>query len=343
MKKLSEYDQSAVKQAQTAFGAILGLYNERDNAALKGMPPSGLLYHYTTAEGLKGIIENNELWATSAYFLNDPTEITYGYNRLREVLDKWLANARVAGERDSLRFILVTALRETFGKDLLEKKLPIYLACFCEEDNLLSQWRAYGQSGGYSVGFRVPTVKTVSLGQGFRPEPNTYTSTWAKVEYNKIEQVRRCDAALGRILDALDPGTGEAIRKISEHPFYGYAALLTATQEVLLEEIVRFKNEAFNVEKEWRIIVRRREFLKQAIDDGGKEPMKVYFRTSNGMVVPYVKLIPTDKPPKTLPIQRIRTGPTLDKETAKMAITLMLEKRAYAPVPVDGSDILVRL
>jgi hypothetical protein len=37
-----------------------------------------------------------------------------------------------------------------FGEDLLNRKMirPIYLAYFCEDDNLLSQWKTYGQSGG---------------------------------------------------------------------------------------------------------------------------------------------------------------------------------------------------
>lgn len=344
MKKLSEYDQPAVKTAQAAFNAILQLDQQRDMAALAQMPPKGLLYHYTTVEGLQGILEKNDLWATSAYFLNDPAEIIYGYDRLREVLDKWLANASSVGEKDSLRVTLVSELRKAFGEVLLEKKIihPIYLACFCEHDNLLSQWRAYGQSGGYSIGFRVPTLETVSLGPGFRPEPNTYTATWARVEYNRDEQIKQCNAVLDPILALLDSETGEAIRKISDHPLFGYAAFYRVMQEILLEEIVRFKNEAFNVEKEWRIIVRRRELKKQTIDDAGKTAVPLYFRALKGMLVPYVKLIPTDPPYKTLPIQSIRTGPTLDKETSKMAITLMLEKTGYPRVRVDGADISVR-
>ncbi len=34
----------------------------------------GTIYHYTTAEGLRGIIENYELWLTNASFVNDREE-----------------------------------------------------------------------------------------------------------------------------------------------------------------------------------------------------------------------------------------------------------------------------
>jgi len=38
-------------------------------------PP--MLYHYTTAAGLIGIVGSQRLWATNARFLNDPSEIRY--------------------------------------------------------------------------------------------------------------------------------------------------------------------------------------------------------------------------------------------------------------------------
>jgi len=79
---LSEYDKSAVELASSALNQILKFHYQRETITPKQMPPRGLLYHYTTADGLKGIIEKNELWATSAYFLNDSAEITYGYGLL---------------------------------------------------------------------------------------------------------------------------------------------------------------------------------------------------------------------------------------------------------------------
>ena len=37
-----------------------------------------ILYHYTTAEGLRGIIEDKAIWASDYRFLNDATEFEYG-------------------------------------------------------------------------------------------------------------------------------------------------------------------------------------------------------------------------------------------------------------------------
>jgi hypothetical protein len=30
---------------------------------------------------------------------------------------------------------------------------PVYITCFCEDGDLLSQWRGYADPGGYAIGF----------------------------------------------------------------------------------------------------------------------------------------------------------------------------------------------
>lgn len=337
---LSEYDQSAVEKANAALNKILGIYLAREIESPKPSPPHGSLFHYTSAEGLKGIIEKNELWATSAYFLNDSSEITYGYGLLKEVLDEWLAK----NQRDErlLSVRLAQDLRKSFGEDLLNMLIikPIYLACFCEEDNLLSQWRSYGQFGGYSLGFKVPTDPTI--GQGFKPEANTYTSKWVRVDYERTSQRKKCMILLESLLPIFDdPNTNRAFETISSHPQLGYSKVRTVIADILLEEIVGFKNKAFEVEKEWRVVVRQRELVKQGSDDGGKTPLPVHFRSSMGAVTPYLRLLPT-KAGDRLPIASVRSGPTLNRTTAGMAVRLMLEKHGFSTVRVEGSDISVR-
>lgn len=336
-KRLSEYDKSAVASAQAIFKKISAIYERQYSFE---PPPDTILYHYTSAEGLKGIIESNELWATSAYHLNDSAEMFYGYSVLKEVLDQWL-NKNPRSE-DSITLGLARQLRSSF-EDLFEKRLlkPTYLTCFCEEDNLLSQWRAYGQSGGYSIGFRVlPRVGVFS--ERLTPEPNIYTCRWTRVEYERTKQAEICRSILDPIFASLDESqAAQAMRMVSEHPLFGYQRLFTATMDVLLEEIVRFKSEAFKVEREWRAVVRRREFLKQGTDDDGKTPVPVYFRTARGMLVPYVKLVPWKRDHK-LPITCIRSGPMLDTAMATVAISMMVEKNRFSRVSVRGSDITVR-
>src|ERR1039458_6661183 len=37
-------------------------------------PCRGTIYHYTNAEGLRGIVDKHEIWMTNTAFVNDPTE-----------------------------------------------------------------------------------------------------------------------------------------------------------------------------------------------------------------------------------------------------------------------------
>jgi hypothetical protein len=256
-------------------------------------------------------------------------------------LDDWLSKNPLPG--DSMTLIVARGLRQLFGEDLLNRNMIrlIYLACFCEDDNLLSQWRTYGQSGGYSLGFKVPPNIAIA-GLGFKPEPNTYTAKWARVEYDRKEQAKKCSAILNPLLAIFDdPDTARAIATVTDHPLVGYDKLFRAIVDILLEEIVSFKNEAFKVEKEWRVVVRQRELTKQGTDDGGKTPSPVHFRTSQGMLVPYVKLIPPD-PAKKLPLACIRIGPMLDKTIAGMGVGMILGKNGFPHLRMQGSDIPVR-
>ena len=233
-------------------------------------------------------------------------------------------------------------LSKAFGDDLLKIIIPpIYLVCLCEDDNLLSQWRAYGQSGGFSIGFN-PQIGSRFENAAFTPEPKTYTSSWVKVEYERSKQVEACSSLVESVLAIIDDDeTERAIAAVQDHPLSGFSSFLKIIREILLEEIIGFKNDAFKSENEWRIVVRPRELKKQGVDDGGETPTPVYFRCSNGMPIPYVKV--NGKSKGRLPISRIRSGPTLDKNLAKIAISTMLEQNGFPAVPIEGSDITLRL
>ncbi len=334
--RLSEYDQSAVKLADAALTKILQFHYNREIAAPKQRPPSGFVFHYTTTEGLRGIVENNELWATSAYFLNDTTEITHGYGVLRYAFDEWLnKNPR---PEDSLNFALVQELKNSFESDFSLMQ-PIFLASFCEEDDLLSQWRGYSQTGGYSLGFKVPPPP---LSTELKPEPTTFTYRLVKVEYYRDEQLSRCKAILESILPIFDDlDTARAIAKIGPHPFSGYAAIRKELTDILLEEIAGFKNKHFESEKEWRAVVRRRVRYKQGKDDGSKTPSPIHFRNANRTRVPYIKLIPFDAR-KKIPIARIRSGPTNDKSTTGSAVEVLLRTHGFNDVELLDSGIPLR-
>lgn len=147
---------------------------------------------------------------------------------------------------------------------------------------------------------------------------------------------RRCLPILG------DPVAAEALRGAESDSIFGYSQFRQDVEDLLVDEVVSFKDKAFKVEKEWRIVVRPRRLLKQGTDDGGKTALCVYFRPSKGILIPYVKLLPSGDNGR-LPMDRICSSPTLDKARAEAAVKLLLEANGFADVTIHGSDIPVRL
>src|SRR5438270_1551532 len=144
-------------------------------------PPGGCVFHYTTVGGLQGIVADNCLHASAAYFLNDSSELEYGRRILDKVLDQWELDNPEA--RDDMTAELVRDLRANISHQAGHEALvqSVYLACFCQRDNVLSQWRAYGQAGGYSLGFPVVHGSIHNL----TPESPSYTALLTRVEYEE--------------------------------------------------------------------------------------------------------------------------------------------------------------
>lgn len=323
-----------------AFDAVNRIlrFNEERNRQRQILPGSGVLYHYTTVEGLKGIVETNEIWATSAYFLNDSAEVIYGYEVLKEALDGWISSGSEG--KASLSTDLAKYLQSGLEDRLLNKIVsPIYLTCFCEDGNLLSQWRSYGASGGYALGF---DFGPKNYGRLLRPEPNVYTARLVRVEYERSEQIKRCRTILDAVFPILDePKVTAALPNVESHAKVNYEAISGIVGEMLIEEALSFKNSAFRVEQEWRLVVRRRELLKQGTDDAGQTPIPVHHRPARGYLVPYVRLIPAMENAK-LPLHSIRSGPTLDRLSIILSVHSFLDTNGFRGVRVEQSGIPTR-
>jgi hypothetical protein len=329
------FKDSDLRAATGALNRILN-FNQDLNRQRDHVPESGLLFHYTTADGLKGIVEKNELWASSAYFLNDSAEVKYGCGVLSKVLEDWIGSSD--GGEDSLSLGLARDLKNGF-EDHLNNNIvsPVYLACFCEDGNLLSQWRAYGSTGGYALGFNF-----LPYAGGFSPEPNTYTAKLLKVEYDRSEQIKRCKAILDAVLPIVgEPDVSRAIPELASYGVVNYQVIRGVVGEMLMEEALAFKDAAFSVEKEWRLVVIRRQLLKQGTDDGGKTPPPLHFRPAGRYLVPYIRLIPRMGNDK-IPLRSIRSGPTLDRLAAILSVHPFLDNNGFRGVRLEHSAISLR-
>jgi hypothetical protein len=138
------------KEPNFAIGApFQEMWEKFRNEVLPHVEPPPVLYHYTGVKGLVGIVKSNRLWASDVLFMNDSTEVRYG----RDLI---ISEAKAAADRTASP--VAQAVFKTVDKilykvdDLVE---TFFAACFCEDGDLLSQWRGYaGRRGGYALGFR---------------------------------------------------------------------------------------------------------------------------------------------------------------------------------------------
>ncbi|UOQ58994.1 hypothetical protein MUN76_07900 [Leucobacter rhizosphaerae] len=163
------------------------------------------VWHYTTAAGLRGIVENDYLFACPATQMNDAKELLEG----REVVEKALAEEAMSENPGFLANAL--ALLGTFAETVDESE-GLYLVSASTNGDNLSLWRNYGESASYAIRFDPdkrlrPIVDLGSLDRELGPDelpgikldapyPHaaaTISNDWVAVDYEQetAEQLAR--------------------------------------------------------------------------------------------------------------------------------------------------------
>jgi hypothetical protein len=223
---------------------------------------SGILYHYTTAAGIIGIVQSQTLWATDAEFFNDARELQFGRQQVHDALLKRadeLSPRDSDAERssaeegdafwrnDSRATVMRSAAGHLFpgGPYGRQQYHFVYVACFCEEGDLLSQWRGYGAPGGYAVGFRASQLRLVRPAEiGTRNRESGLTDETAalvQVQYGG---------------EAVDKAVTKVLRDVAPQPV-GFPGVrgYDRTQSVVLPTLAGIKDNAFSEEQEWRLVL----------------------------------------------------------------------------------------
>jgi hypothetical protein len=200
-------------------------------------PPSRL-YHYTTLSGLLGITASHSLWASDVRYMNDASELSYAAELVSDVVTETLSEV----DNEVLRPVLPD--RPDFA-NAFEYGVRPFVACFCEDEDLLSQWRGYRASEtGYSLGMDLAALVAFE-----DLPPNTYLR---KVVYDSAQQrnaVRDVvEVWLQRAASLLEPERGLRAEHLFPYP------AIWALQEALTEHHLCFKHPAFAEEREWRLI-----------------------------------------------------------------------------------------
>ena len=104
---------------------------------LRRTPPP-ILYHYTTQQGLLGIISDKEIWASHTQYLNDVREFRHALDLVKEEISAMKSEAAT----NELSRKCLTAMEESVLSGL--ESINVCVCSFSERGDVLSQWRAYG-------------------------------------------------------------------------------------------------------------------------------------------------------------------------------------------------------
>jgi len=278
---------------------------EKIEQALTERPPR-LLYHYTDVDGFMGIVRTKMMQATVIYCLNDMEEFTRTFQML---IDQINTRENLSLE---LKSILLKYLEQI-------SEIPIFVASFSEEGNLLSQWRAYGKGSGISIGFTGEYLNNIA---------NKSKVALRKCIYDPSRHMDLIRILVDQINEEYlvlrsnnDSRSHDNARVVIENNFYSYVTMLAPI----------IKNKAFSEEKEWRIV--------SGIDY--VDESRVNYKSVLGVVAPYFEL-PIVGAKGQCAIEEIYLGPTKEPDLAHRFVAQFLEKNSVKWSRIKASLIPYR-
>lgn len=315
-----------------------------------------LLYHYTTQEGLLGIIERKKIWASNLQYLNDASE---GQIFTKLLLDEFNQRATTESEESPSQFIMLARLMgrsvdqpesqiQCADKKVLDwglnafswiKAQDAFVTSFSKQGNILSQWRAYsGENGGYSVGFTRSYLKSVGLHFLEIRKESFYEDS------NPLVACRYCDnpeekslkRKIGQIVDSYIAEANQTKWQTNfemKEKLAKRGAIAKKHFFPLGKRRAITKDQAFREEAEWRLV-----FQLERTGTTNSEPE---LRPGRSMLIPYFKVDLTWEN-QPLEISEIIVGPCPHPLEAKRSVERLLRKEGVQAFEVKNSKIPYR-
>ncbi len=290
----------------------------------KSQTPPDILYHYTDADGLQGILESHSIRATHVLYLNDPHEVRHGQWLYEEALKKF--GHRATG--DKLDFLEKCSSRfEHVKKD--EENLPAaYCASLSKERDHLSQYRAYSDGGaGYSIGFSSKALMASLAPYQYATRP---LFELIKLEYDLELQ----EKTMSKLLDNAWKSANDISTKHPADKTIIVERIAIACRDTVMRLSSYFKQEGFKDEAEWRFVPTIWAAPKAL-------PLECYTRTRirDGIFVPYLELPLGNEHGVFDSVKEIWIGPKLHH---KKAYNGLLKSTAFQNVENSGVDIDIK-
>lgn len=284
------------------------------------------LYHYTTVEGLFGIVTENAIWASDVRYMNDAEEVVHGRDLSVAVLRQLAAKARYGH---------FARILESTTDLLAQSELPQYfVASFSTVDDDLTQWRAYGYNKGICIKLDLS-----------KPDSHRHIYLPMVAAYTMREKLSLIMFTIGKYF--------REFRLDEQHyrgalPDFLWDEYARSIAQKLQFSFVRFKHESFKSEREIRKVISDPE-TRRTYQNRNMFRARRY-RVRGNLIIPYHRTCDaivrdkdgTEIPPPPLPISEITIGPMSGQSLCAQSVRDFLSSRGYDPAIVKLSKLPYR-
>jgi hypothetical protein len=275
--------------------------------AFEGSPPQHL-FHYTDLDGVRGILTSRTLWLSKFTSTNDISEILLAVEHFRAFVEQRAGDFTKA-EGDFLK----RASDDLGGF----RRTNICIASFCEQDDLLSQWRSYGNDGrGISLGFNGAKLIALARANGL----HLYRCVYDPAAHERI-----ASDLVNMLLDsyrAAPPATPDEER-----------AMIDEFSAAFLKVAPVIKDHRFAEEREWRLVSDAVTF-----DD----PRMIAVVRGNQASVKWTLRLDGDEAGGSGAIEQVTIGPTLDPDNVSDAIEVLSRRNGFRVEKISISEVPYR-
>lgn len=283
---------------ESAHGPFTDVVKKWSMDAITVRPSSikDVLYHYTDAAGLFGMLNSGEIWLTDYRFLNDKAEFSHALT-IVDSAKKTMTTTK------GLNKAFLPVLKNAGLPDLRGSDGALF--SLSEEKDDLSQWRGYAKDGmGFTIGFDGAAIHN-------RADASDSGFVFAKVNYDNADE----ELTYGKILNAIYSIFQVKIKESPEShdDLIGFA--IEAFDYICLNRALLSKHASFKAENEWRMVT----YMDEADD--------VSIRVSGRNLIPYSAL----KLGGLLPIKEIGIGPGFSGSQITDAVKTLAKNAGYSP------------
>ena len=290
------------------------------------------LYHYTTAEGVRGIVENREFMATKSDFLNDKLEFQYALEVMERLTEKYIVNeslrerffSKLKAEIDSLGIITPSC---SVDGNCDTDEMSFYVVAFSKQQNNALLWAEFTDFKGYCLEFDYET-----LVKGFQNRVFLHGT----VIYDEEEQTNGLlESLLSCIRNLVDEGVKDLEGFFEEEADPSEASLDKLADEMAVVCSVYamfFKKSFFEGEEEYRFV------FPPLINK--LETNKPKFRLLDQMFLPYI-MVEFEGGKENVPLESVMVGAKNNSDITVRGMKYFLRTQGI-DIPVLLSDIPLR-